>query len=155
MTAKGRSSSKHGRIAQRGVAAIETALVLLLFITLVYGIATFGAVFYTQQVVSRAAEDGARALTALNSPFASGSVPGTTGAVQSVVWDSMASSLIVPAASNGSAAARRSWLAANVPVVVASNGLVTVSYPYAANRILNISAPWEPATIVGRARLSL
>lgn len=143
------------RTRQRGVAAIETALVLSLFITLVYGIATFGAVFYTQQVVSRAAEDGARALTALNSPFATGSVPGTTSAVQGVVFDSMASSLIVPAGSNGSTATRRSWLAANVTVTVAASGLVSVSYPYSANRILNVPAPWEPATIVGHARLSL
>lgn len=140
---------------QRGVAAIETALVLSLFITLVYGIATFGAVFYTQQVVSRAAEDGARALTALNNPFATGSLPGTTSAIQGVVFDSMASSLIVPADSNGSTASRRSWLAANVPVAVDPTGQITVTYPYSANRILNVPAPWEPATIVGRARLSL
>ena len=46
---------------ERGVAAIEFALVFVLLFSVLYALATFGAVFYTQQAVTRAAEEGARA----------------------------------------------------------------------------------------------
>ena len=64
MNAARRRTSKGGPKAslQRGVAAIEFALVFSVLFLAMYGIATFGAVFYIQQVVSRAAEDGARAI---------------------------------------------------------------------------------------------
>ncbi|RYG05714.1 MAG: pilus assembly protein, partial [Burkholderiales bacterium] len=43
------------------MAAVEFAAVFLVLFSVLYGITTFGAVLYTQQVVSRAAEEGARA----------------------------------------------------------------------------------------------
>jgi hypothetical protein len=52
-----RTISRH----QRGVAAIEFALVFGVLFLGIYGLVTFSGVLYVQQVVSRAAEDGARA----------------------------------------------------------------------------------------------
>lgn len=46
---------------QRGVAAIEFAIVFLLFFILVWGILTYGFVFAAQQTLTLAAENGARA----------------------------------------------------------------------------------------------
>lgn len=123
---------------QRGVAAIEFALVFLILFLVMYGLATFGAVLYTQQAVSRSAEDGARAVALLNT------VPATNDPrIQNVVYDSLAGSLVVPTASNASLVTRRNWVAAQVTVAVTPTGtnpnasvVVTVTYPYSANRLL-------------------
>jgi Flp pilus assembly protein TadG len=128
------SSRRH----QRGVAAVEFALVFTVLFLVVYGLATFGAVLYTQQAVSRSAEDGARAVALLNA------VPATNDSrIQDVVYDSLAGSLVVPTASNASLSTRRSWVAAQVTVAVTPTGsnpnasvVVTVTYPYSANRLL-------------------
>lgn len=53
------------KTTQRGAAAIEFALVLPILIALLYGIVTFGDLFYTQMIVTRAASDAARAVSAL------------------------------------------------------------------------------------------
>lgn len=123
---------------QQGVAAIEFALVFTVLFLVVYGIATFGAVLYTQQAVSRSADDGARAVALMNA------APTTNDPqIQGVVYDSLAGSLVVPAASNASMATRRSWVASQVTVAVTPVGtnpnasvVVTVTYPYSANRLL-------------------
>ncbi|CAN7587418.1 TadE/TadG family type IV pilus assembly protein [Variovorax paradoxus] len=120
---------------QRGVAAIEFALVFMLLFLVMYALATFGAAFYTQQAVSRAAEDGARAATLLPQPP-------DPNSVREAVFDSLARSLIVPASANTDTASRKFWISANVTVApcVAAAGAtsckVTVSYPYVNNRIL-------------------
>lgn len=46
---------------QRGVAAVEFALVAFLFFALLWGILTYGFIFATQQTLTLAAENGARA----------------------------------------------------------------------------------------------
>jgi len=152
----------NSRRHQQGVAAIEFALVFTVLFLVIYGIATFGALFYTQQAVSRSAEDGARAVALLNS------VPAANDTrIQNVVYDSLASSLVVPAASNTSLAARRSWIAAQVTVVVTTTGtnpnintVVTVTYPYSANRLLpslpllNTSL-WMPDQLSGRSTAAI
>lgn len=58
-----RSGARHGAAQrrQRGVAAIEFAIVFLLFFMLVWGILTYGFVFAVQQTLTLAAENGARA----------------------------------------------------------------------------------------------
>ncbi len=127
--------------AQRGVAAIEFALIFLLFFTIVYGAATFGAVFYTQQVLSRAAEDGARAISLMGVTPLVANDPSIAG----VVHGSLAGSLIAPANLGTTQAARKQWLenSENVSVLVdpACAGVagcvkVTVQYQYSKNRIL-------------------
>lgn len=53
------------RERQRGVAAVEFALVLPLFLTLVMGAIDWGWFFYIDQLVTNAAREGARAGTLL------------------------------------------------------------------------------------------
>lgn len=126
------SRSRH---AQRGIAAIEFAAVLSALFIIFYGVATFGAIFYTQQVISRAAEDGVRAVATLPN----GTAPDPQR-VRDVVYDSLASSLMVPMAMSQTTTSRRAWLAAHVQVAVAtsasSNVTVRVSYRYSDNPLL-------------------
>lgn len=144
--------------AQRGVAAIEFALVFLLFVAILYGVASLGAVFYTQQVLARAAEDGARAVSLL------GTTPVTANdnRIITVVRTSLANSLIAPSAVGTTQAARSTWLSnpSNVTVTVdtACAGVsgcvkVTVAYQYANNRILPVLPliSWVPGTLTAFA----
>ena len=114
---------------QRGVAAIEFALVIMVLFLVLYALLTFGAALYTQQVVSRAAEDGARAATLLPRP------PDPVKVKQAVV-ESLARSLIVPASENGNLTSRKNWISAHItiescPVAPSTpTCVVTVTYPY-------------------------
>ena len=153
------SAHRLSRRLQRGIAAVEFALVLGLLLAMLYGIATFGAALYIQQAVSRAAEDGARAAPLLPSLMLQNSQAAAVEQIKGAVRDSLAGSLIVPAAGNVTPAARRSWIASQVTVsVVTASALVTVtvSYPYSLNRVLP-SVPlfdasrWMPNTLTSRA----
>ena len=145
------------RLRQRGVAAIEFALIFLVLFSVLYVLATFGAVFYTQQSVTRAAEEGARAAGIVTTP--------TSGdpRVLDAVYDSLANSLIVPASANSSVATRRSWIVSKVVVTVgptpSSNAsyIVTVSYPYDANPLLpKVSLiNWMPGPLVSQSTIAL
>ncbi len=144
---------KTSAFLQRGVAAIEFAFVFTVLLLVVYGIATFGAVLYIQQVVSRAAEDGARAVTMLPSKLLE-----DDPRIQEAVYASLAAALIAPSESNGNSADRLAWIKANTEVkvgIVGSDGQVTLSvvYDYSANRILPslTISPWMPDDVVGRA----
>lgn len=50
-----------GNIAQRGIAAIEFALIFPIFFVVLYGIITYVLIFLAQQSLALAAEEGARA----------------------------------------------------------------------------------------------
>lgn len=143
---------------QAGIAAVEFALVFVVIFMIFYGIATFGAVLYTQQAVSRAAEDGARAaalLTALPMSDAD--------KIRGTVYDSLAGSLVVPTTASSSLGSRRTWIANHVSVTVAQTGatpnanvVVTVTYPYSANRLLPTmplldTSRWMPDNLHSRA----
>lgn len=149
---------------QRGIAAIEFALVFMTIFFIIYGLATFGAVLYTQQVVSRAAEDGARAVPRLLSP------PVTTddARVKAAVYDSLAAALVVPAGDSGSWSSKRSWISANTTVAVTLNSaggtgttaVVTLTYAYSANRLLPTlpvldTSRWMPDTLRSRAAVAI
>lgn len=129
------TSNSAVRDNQRGVATVEFALVFMLLFLVMYALATFGAVLYTQQAVSRAAEDGARAALILQHP------PDQNN-VRQAVLDSLARSLVVPPSANTDTASRKAWISANVvvePCAVATGATsctVTVTYPYVNNRIL-------------------
>lgn len=143
---------------QRGVAAIEFAFVFIFLFLVMYGLVTFGAIFYTQQAVSRAAEDGARAAMLLPQP------PNQEG-VRQVVLDSLARSLVVPISANTDTASRKNWLSANVTVAPcsavpgATSCVVTVTYLYKNNRILPsvslLDASWVPDQLRGSATVAL
>ena len=157
MSTRRRRHKRQG--GQRGIAAVEFALVFGLLLVLLYGIATFGAALYIQQAVSRAAEDGARAAPLLPSLMLKGNQAAAVEQIKGAVRDSLAGSLIVPAAGNITPATRRSWIASHVTgTVVTASPLVTVtvSYPYSLNRVLP-SVPlfdasrWMPNTLTSRA----
>jgi Flp pilus assembly protein TadG len=141
---------------QKGIAAIEFAFVFMVMLLVTYGVATFGAVLYIQQVVSRAAEDGARAVALLPSKLVANDPK-----IQGAVYDSLAAALVVPVASSGSLANRLAWIKTNAKVTVDVAGsdlraTVSVVYDYSANRLLP-SLPmldaslWMPNSVVGKA----
>ncbi|MDQ0072197.1 Flp pilus assembly protein TadG [Variovorax boronicumulans] len=134
--------SRHGnggvRRLQRGLAAIEFALVFLVLFLFIYGLATVGSVFYVQQAVSRAAEDGARAALLVNHDIAN-----NDSRVQTVIYESLASSLVTPASAGTTPASRLAWLRTKVTpasfeVNISNPAQVTVrvTYPYRANPLL-------------------
>ncbi|MDN6884921.1 pilus assembly protein [Variovorax sp. CAN2819] len=164
------SSSYGGRCIrnlarERGVAAIEFALVFVVLFSVLYALATFGAVLYTQQSVTRASEEGARAVGLLT--------PAPTAADQRVkdaVYDSLANSLVVPISANTSVTTRRSWIVSNVTVDVTRSDpsgpgayiryVVTVTYPYSANRLLPTmplldTSQWMPDQLRSRTTAAL
>lgn len=153
------------RDRQRGVAATEFALVFVVLFSVLYGLATFGAVLYTQQAVTRAAEEGARAVGLLTpAPTAQDS------RVKDAVYDALAGSLVVPVSSNANVTSRRSWVVSQVTVDVTPSApsapgayirfVVTVTYPYSANRLLPSmllldSSRWMPDQLRSRASAAL
>jgi Flp pilus assembly protein TadG len=150
---------------QRGVAALEFAFVLLGLLLAFYGIAIFGTVLYTQQVMSRAAADGARAVQMFpRLRMATGAELDSAQAhIRTAVRDSLTGSLIVPLAHNGTPAARRAWVeqTVSVDITMPSNALtVTVTYPYTASRLLPWvplfdTSQWMPDTLTSRATTAL
>lgn len=141
---------------QRGVAAIEFALVFMVLFLALYGIATFGAVIYTKQVIARAAEDGARATALLTSP------PDPTQIKKAVV-DSLTKSLVTPSSASSNV---RGWIETNVTIIPCGTGagtsacVVSVTYPYSANRILPSmllldTSRWMPDQLTSSATVAL
>lgn len=78
---------------QRGIAAIEFALVAMLFVVMLFGLSIFGQSFNTKQVLSRAATDGARAVSLVG---ADQNLTQMESAVRSVVINSLLESDIAP-----------------------------------------------------------
>lgn len=124
---------------QRGVAAIEFALVFMLLFIALYGVVTFGAIFYTQQVISRAAEDGARAAMLM---------PDQEN-VCHVVSASLASSLLVPTPT---------CLVKQCSPADASCAVVEVTYLYKDNPILPpvslLDTSWVPEKLQSTATVA-
>jgi Flp pilus assembly protein TadG len=158
-------SRRGGLPRQQGVAAIEFALVFVVLFGILYALATFGAVLYTQQTVTRASEEGARAVGLLT--------PAPTAndmRVKDAVYDSLANSLVVPVSANASVTTRRHWIASNVTVDVSRTEpsgpgayvryVVTVTYPYSANRLLPTlpvldASLWMPNQLRSRTNAAL
>lgn len=141
---------------QRGVAAIEFAIVFMALFAALYGIATWGAALYVQQAVTRAASDGARsaAMTAVGND--------ARGAAMQSARRSLAASLVVPLGASGSPSARLAWINAHVGVqtTLPSAGQLTVqvSYPYSEYPLLpslSLIKSFMPATLTSRATTSL
>jgi Flp pilus assembly protein TadG len=55
-----RSAAKQGRRSERGAVAVEFAILLPVFLLLVFGICDFGHAWYMKQLVSNASREGAR-----------------------------------------------------------------------------------------------
>lgn len=129
---------------QTGGAAVEFALVLPIFLVLLYGLVTFGALLYTQLALSRAAEDGARAASFIAAPPGGGS-PSYAPVIAEVI-NSLSASIVAPRSSNTSYATRKAWLQTQVQPTVtvtpdvscgntAAAGVLRVQivYPYSAS----------------------
>ena len=54
------SEAKRGMRAERGAVAVEFAIVVPIFLLLVFGIVDFGHAWYMKQIVSNASREGAR-----------------------------------------------------------------------------------------------
>ena len=164
--------STHIPHRQRGAAALEFALVLPIFVLLIYGLVTFGSVFYTQITLSRAAADGARALGMVHGIGTFESIPEPVkDGIRLEVVNSLAQSIITPLGLV-SLAERQTWLQENVmPQVSVDEGScgsdgnasgvlrVRVVYPFSQVRMLppiqlpligNMDA-WMPQTLSGCA----
>ncbi len=168
---------EQSRNRQRGAAALEMALSLPILLILLYGVVTFGGVFYTQQIVSRAASDGARAVTFVPEPDEDAAVD--YAPVLEEVVRSLVASVIVPSAVGGDFAARKTWLMESAQTQIqvqpdlSCNGAaaagrvsVTVRLPYndtAGTRILpSIDLPgfgvfetWMPDQLTACATVQL
>lgn len=158
-----------------GAAAVEFGLVFPLLFLMLYGLLTFGAVFYTQLAVSRAVHDGARAVPLL---------PTTANAttrellIENEIIESLATSAVAPAASNQTLTLRRAWLTSNirsrVTVVPAacvgstsgSCATITLNFPYGpadGTRLLpaisipglGVTETWIPDTLFSAATVRL
>ena len=55
-----RSAAKRGRRSERGAVAVEFAILLPVFLLLVFGICDFGHAYYMKQLVTNASREGAR-----------------------------------------------------------------------------------------------
>ncbi|MGJ3701682.1 TadE/TadG family type IV pilus assembly protein [Variovorax sp. AFSI2.2] len=142
---------------QRGVAAIEFALVFGVLFLGIYGLVTFCGVLYVQQVISRAAEDGARAAQSFRSDTP---IADLRTNVRTAVYRSLALSMITPASEGAAPSSKEDWLrdkmAGTPPEVTVSSGeiAVKVTYPYRANPLLPavpLTGSWMPEHLLGKA----
>lgn len=140
---------------QRGVAAIEFALVFGVLFLGIYGLVTFCGVLYVQQVVSRAAEDGARAAQSFRSDTPTVDLQTN---VRTAVYRSLALSTITPASAGSAPSSKETWLRAKMasPEVTVSPGeiAVRVTYPYRENPLLPavpLTGSWMPEHLLGKA----
>lgn len=145
------------RRQQRGVAAIEFALVFGVLFLGIYGLITFSGVLYVQQVVARAAEDGARAAQFFRSDTPAADLQAN---VRTAVYRSLALSMITPASEGSTPTSKEAWIrekmAATPPEVNLPPGeiVVKVTYPYRANPLLPplpLTQSWMPDLLTGKA----
>ncbi|BEP50695.1 MULTISPECIES: TadE/TadG family type IV pilus assembly protein [Variovorax] len=141
---------------QRGVAAIEFALVFSVLFLGIYGFVTFSAVLYVQQAVSRAAEDGARAAQLAGGTISAADLQANA---RTAIYRSLALSLITPAAAGGTPSSKEDWLRLEMKTLPVINLLpdeieVKVTYPYRANPLfppLVLTSNLIPEQLTGKA----
>lgn len=84
------SLRRHGQARrQRGIAALEFSLVCMIFLLIFFGIASYGGLLVVQQTLSRAAQEGARAMLQASispSQTVTPSAMGCAAAAASMVW---------------------------------------------------------------------
>ena len=124
------------RNRQRGVAAVEFALLLPLFLTLVLGAIDWGWFFFIDQLVTNAAREGARAGTLLPPP------PLSTGGQ----------------AEDAAVAASNSYLtnvhlSATGVVALSSGGAIKVTIKYPVGSLTGFLKPVMPAKAVASASM--
>nr|WP_255632175.1 TadE/TadG family type IV pilus assembly protein [Xenophilus sp. Marseille-Q4582] len=127
------------------MAAIEFALILLALMPLLYGLTTFGLALYAQQALSRAVEDGARALA----------LGASDVEAKLVVRESLARSMIAPAPHNASAQSRRNWVDRAFTFGPSAPNALDVTYRFRSDYLQLFPAvlpySWIPETLHSRA----
>lgn len=145
------------RRQQQGVAAIEFALVFGVLFLGIYGLITFSGVLYVQQVVSRAAEDGARAAQFFRSDTPAADLQAN---VRTAVYRSLALSMITPASEGSTPTSKEAWIRAKMAAIPPEVNLppgeivVKVTFPYRANPLLPplpLTQSWMPDLLTGKA----
>jgi Flp pilus assembly protein TadG len=120
------------RRLQRGVAAIEFAIVFPLFFLLFYGIVTYGLIFVAQQMITLAAEEGARSALQYNPTATPGTLACNT-VNNSTQW------LANVNGSNLMTCATQAPVVQTCPYDSTSSCLeVTVTYPWATHPLVPI-----------------
>ena len=121
---------------QLGVAAIEFAFIFVAIFLFLYCVATFGVIFYTQHILTRAAENGARVV----SIYSQSTPTELQSRIKSAVSESLGPLL---------------QDASDTPQVVLGNPVVvTVRYAYRNKPILPVlplMSAWIPEYLQGRA----
>lgn len=144
---------KHQR--QRGVAAIEFAIVFPVFFAVLYGIVQYGMIFAAQQTLTLAAEEGARA--ALQYQAADGTVPGSLSARTDVAETTCANMVGWVAQMSGVDSATICQATQVTTHCLSSMYCVqvTTTFPYESNPLIpNVGLP-VPATVGSTATVQL
>ncbi|MCR1350408.1 TadE/TadG family type IV pilus assembly protein [Acidithiobacillus ferrooxidans] len=142
----------HDRSAERGQAAIEFAIVFLLFFAMLWGILTFGFIFAAQNTLTLAAENGARAALRYQPATAARISAATTMATQTVQWLQNFTPAYDPAAY---------LTATSAPCTYNANLIcfhVQISYPYAQHPLIPPFPGFglfAPTQLVGKATMQV
>ncbi len=139
------------RTSQRGVAAVEFAIIFPLFFVVLYGIVTFSLMFVAQQNLTLAAEEGARA--ALDYQQASSVSAALTARANAAC--SAANNMIATMVSSATCVATPAACNYNAAMDCVN---VTLTYNYAANPLipnLPIMSVVMPASLVSSAMVQL
>ena len=148
----------HDRPAERGQAAIEFAIVFLLFFAMLWGILTFGFIFAAQNTLTLAAENGARAAlryqpaTTTAGATAARIAAAQTEATKSVQWLQAFTPAYDPAAY---------LTATSAPCTYNANLIcfhVQISYPYAQHPLIPpfpLFGLLAPTQLVGKATMQV
>jgi Flp pilus assembly protein TadG len=142
----GRSSAR-----QRGVAAVEFALVFPLFFVVLYGIVSFSLIFVAQQNLTLAAEEGARA--ALNYQQAASVNAALTARANAAC--SAATNMIATIVSSATCVATPTTCSYNAAMDCVN---VTLTYNYASNPLipnLPLMNTVMPASLASSAMVQL
>lgn len=110
----------HGAIRQRGAAVVEFALILPMFLLIVFGTIQFGLVLYDKAVITNASREAARAGIVLQSPKL------TSAQIQTVATNYTGANLV----SFAGKAASPTVTVAGAGGAFGTNLTVTVSYTY-------------------------
>jgi hypothetical protein len=68
MPQEARTTSPLPLINQRGASLVEFAIILLVFLSMLFGVIEFGLIVYNQQVINNASREGARAGIVVRAP---------------------------------------------------------------------------------------
>ncbi len=142
------------RAPQTGAAAVEFAFVLPVLILVLFGLATFGNIFYTQMTLTRAAADGARAVSVVSTATSYESVPEAAKTlIKLEVINSLALSIITPLGLNDYSS-RQTWLQENVlPQVTVDNGACGSGATVAGTLRVRVAFPYRNVSILPPIRL--